>query len=239
MNYYQSVTKPAPVSWASKVKTFRPETIENTHRSLKTDVSSNALLENGGVILIQEHCTNHKGRCEPAIILFVCARSHVVSDGGGKKSPEDLTVEDTARRELLEESCNLIDIHASVLEISPKYKWSNYTCYFVNIDENILPKIYVENRKALRINRAPKEWTETKGIRKFYISDLRISLGSQDDIRDINNVPFRLRPRTRVAIYEGLLKNTVEYPQLQIELLGRVLPECTFTQNTQTYHITV
>lgn len=230
-------TKPSVTSWSEKTKKTCPP-MSKIDKDIKP--APKVEVQNGGVILIQKNCDNGNGRIEDAIILFKCAKTNVCSDGGGRKGQDDVTVEDTARRELLEESCNLIQIGDELLKISPRYHWTNYTCYFVVINENISHTDYIKNLKTLRINNAPSDWRETNGLRKFYLSDLQNSKDRFEMIPDIYGKSFSLRHRTFVAIKGGLFGSTAIQIQQNENLNAKRIDNLeshTFTKNTTTFYI--
>jgi len=190
-------------------KKYRPYNQKMTQPKVK-------LNNNGGVVIIEKSCNNNQGRTEPAIILFKCITW--CADGGGRQSIKDINTMDTATRELKEESCNLFRFDHTKLNSVPKYTSTNYTCYFIGIDHEIKSEYFDENLAILKKNEAPRDWYETCGLRKFYVSDIKKMNLSGDsllyDVPDIYGNLCNIKAKTKICIRKWILdinNNAVDF----------------------------
>jgi hypothetical protein len=184
---------------------------EQIFRDNTNDNSSNTTNYSGaGVLIIENYYDNRKGRSEPAILLFKSSTNSEYQELGGSVDT-NLTsslavLQQTAKRELREESCNLFNIRAELdRKINEKNMFvdintsngSLYRCYVVGIEGMIFGEdVFDINCKLVKEQGAPSHWKETNDVKRFFISDLIKCITLKNNMclnADGNNCKIRQR----------------------------------------------
>ena len=176
-----------------------------------------------GVILVENYYNNyndkmHKGTVATgprgsdiqsyAFVLFRDVHTRKYSDGGGGVDASDITLENTAVRELKEESCNLFRLHSSTLvDKAIKVKHYDYSGYFLRIYNpgNTFTADYTYNYNLIR-SRLPRPhaWLETDAICRVYIGQLLLSdvLSARGDLITLDSLfnPITIDGKTKALI---------------------------------------
>lgn len=197
----------------------RAELLSTLYRSGKRRAP--VLYGSADLILVEEY-NNHRGRIEPAVILFRDDNTHTRSgrnvgptykNGGGKyDSKKDSTMEDCAVRELMEESSNLFRINSKFLENAESYvHYQTHQAFAIRVSSNrgIKSDWYSYNIELLKKNNAPHDWIETSDMKRFFISDFTNDLltGPLDaneciTVNDAQGTPRKIFGMTRACLRE-------------------------------------
>jgi hypothetical protein len=126
-------------------------------------------------------------------VIFKSSFNDFCDIAGGGIDIKDNTIEETASRELLEESRFLFKIKSETLKnardnnafiyvkgrkIHRKRKAGKFACYVIEID-NLDTSIYSKNKETLKINKLPRYYYETENI-------VLIPINNYNNILDLN-----------------------------------------------------
>ena len=122
----------------------------------------NNMFSGAGTIIIEER---NGVLC---IVLGEGKSSHKYTDFGGTYEKKDKDITETAKRELQEESMNLVKVDRKYLvhyvDIpTGQYK---YRAFVIKIND-IQQKYFYHNKNILEKNKAPRYWLEMSGIAHF------------------------------------------------------------------------
>lgn len=91
---------------------------------------------------------------------------------GGNRDEEDVCIQNTAARELREESCNLFNVDIRILK--DNYIFENkFVCYFVPVKDQLTLDYFHYNRQIIKKNKSPQCWKEKDDIVRVYVSDFK------------------------------------------------------------------
>jgi len=129
-----------------------------------------------GVLLVEKY-RNNFGRIDYAVILFYNIYKDTYEDPGGHLT-ERKTIQESAAKELIEESCNLFRINP--LYLTNHIYYNGYYSFLLYVQgptdlyggNPIYSEYYHHNRNFIHYQNAPAEYKETDNMRRFYISDL-------------------------------------------------------------------
>lgn len=176
-----------------------------------------------GVLIIEDYYTKN-GTIEPCIVVARNASSGLYSDFGGGYSDRDKTLEQTAHKELREESNNLYNInpkHMKYYVDIPGQSSSNVPTFY----RAFLIKINGTSRKYFNYNKklidtlyqhgiaVPHSWRETDDIAHVPIKNIDFNLTSVRGkiiLKDIDS---------RVIVLHGRVKKIINYAQSIISKL--------------------
>ena len=166
---------------------------KNKHHVVKKRVDNITLKYNrASLIIVEESYNNNNGRDEPAIILFFCDKWGTFVEPGGRIEKLNMDLDDilieTAKRELIEESLNSIDINRSTLMDSAYIDFNDKKTKFcsrvftIGIKGNQFDNnYYYENKEIILKNNVSSVWKETTNVERFYISDIIKSIDNMND----------------------------------------------------------
>lgn len=170
-----------------------------------------------GVMVVEDYWKN--GKIIPTILVARNKASQICSDFGGSYENKHLILAETASKELLEESRNLIKVKPEILQKSKKvdidgYRNTYYRAYIIKV-HNISTKYYEHNKKIINSSESSKrQWKETDRIYHIPISNIKFeSLLDRKKviIKDVNNeeVVLGMRLRKLLKRGEGLIHNVL------------------------------
>jgi hypothetical protein len=182
-----------------------------------TYISTSGEVYNGAGLVVVENYNNHKGRQEPAVILFQSHRG-LYQDLGGTIDKSDMKHKSptafTACREAKEESRNTISITNAKHLGRTFVTIYKYRAYFVGIKSGLFfSKKYDYNKKILDNSKISRVWKETVDVQRFYLSDL-IAAGININKGNLNVTSAQgkmciIGGRAKAILREGLAKKYI------------------------------
>lgn len=168
--------------------------------------------------LFFEKYFNNGTRIEPTVVLVISTKRHDCEDAGGTVDKSDfqneLTLANTAKREINEETLNLFNVNKLNLDDKKLYvdvlhNNSYYRCYALCLDPNVVNKEWFEMNKSIILENAkklavPYTWKEVNDMTRFYISDLvnelNKNISGQFKCKDVYGTEHLVRDRTKEAL---------------------------------------
>ena len=170
-----------------------------------------------GVLVVEDY--RKDGERIPCVLIARNKSSQKSSDFGGSYETSHKSISVTASKELLEESCNLINVKSEILEKSNSididgYRNTFYRVYVIKA-QNISSK-YFNNNKTI-INEHPdskRQWKETDKIYHIPISNIdfdTLLLRKTIVVKDVNgdNVILDMRLRKVLKSGEDIIRATI------------------------------
>jgi hypothetical protein len=238
-------------------------TLSNGKRGLQYQNNGTSTYYSGsGIMLFEQSYNNGSGKNQPAVILFrrAIGNSQMYEELGGEVDNSDFsgeaTLEVAAKREAKEESCGLFKFDSITLKrpvsginmyTDASYNGANYRCFAVGIGS--IPRLesyYRMNRNQLTSNNAPRHWTETDDVQRFYLSDLATSIAANNGgdllCSDANGVNRTIRGRAKVVLKDMLngystgnnciAKMAINYPNTTNVTINNNVPSTQFLNGT-------
>ena len=172
----------------------------------------------GGGIILLEHYNNSAERTSELVAILFGNRLRddtlYVEEGGGKKEKWE-TVDQTARRELREESRNLF--HAKETSLDTYVDVNKYRAYIILLKSPIDLQYYKFNKDIIDMainSHEHREWMETNFIFRVSLNQmLEDGLTNNNKYlvtKDIDRVDIVLRDRTKAVLKKAYLENKLK-----------------------------